>query len=321
MKILVAEDDPSASRLLDATLRNWGHEVIAARDGEEAWQLLCGPEPPSLALVDWKMPLVDGPELCRRIRAQKRELYTYILLLGAESRENLVEGLKAGADDFLGRSFDDHELQARLLSGMRILEMQAQLIASREALRHQATHDPLTGLWNREAVLDILRRELARAKRDGTSIGIIMADLDHFTRVNDRLGHQIGDHILRECGQRLGSSIRLYDSVGRYGGGGFLLVLPRCEAPHLYSLAERLRDSISAKPLNGSADSVSVTCSLGAVATNQARGATQDLLLRAVDAALFRAKGRGRNRVEIATLTDMAIGTKDASLGPSIWVG
>jgi PleD family two-component response regulator len=164
---------------LQSTLQRWGYEVLAVQDGVEAWQALAGPEPPALAILDWMMPGIDGVQLCRRIRAQVRERYTYVLLLTAKQRkEDVVEGLEAGADDYVVKPFDAQELNVRLRTGVRILNLQADLISARETLQHQATHDPLTGLWNRTAILDTLQRELARACRDGSSVGIVMADLD-----------------------------------------------------------------------------------------------------------------------------------------------
>src|SRR5207245_2165972 len=153
------------------------------------------------------------------VRAAEGQPYVYILMLTAKDRkQDVIEGLEAGADDYLVKPFDTHELKARLKTGRRIIELQDQLIAARETLRVQATHDSLTGLLNRAAILEILERELARARRLGSPVGVIMADLDHFKKVNDTHGHLAGDAVLREAARRIGASLRLYDTVGRYGG-------------------------------------------------------------------------------------------------------
>ena len=171
MKVLIAEDDPVSRRLLQASLERWGYEVVVAKDGTEATQILLSPDAPKMALLDWLMPGVDGVQLCRNIRRNKPEPYTYILMLtGRRTQDDVIRGLEAGADDYVRKPFDPSELKVRLRTGKRILYLQDRLITSREALRDQATRDPLTGLWNRAAILDILGDELARSAREGGSL-------------------------------------------------------------------------------------------------------------------------------------------------------
>src|SRR5579862_5049140 len=168
MRILIADDSIVSRHLLDATLRKWGYEVVAACDGVEAWNILQAPDAPSLAILDWVMPGMTGPEVCRKVRehakdSKEQECYTYILLLTSKSlKEDLIEGMESGADDYVTKPFDRHELQVRLRAGKRLVDMQAELLATREALREQATHDSLTHIWNRNAILELLGRELAR---------------------------------------------------------------------------------------------------------------------------------------------------------------
>ena len=149
---------------------------------------------PRLAVVDWVMPGMDGIQICREIRKQAKEPYIYLLLLTSKGRkEDLVVGMEAGADDYLVKPFDKHELKVRLRAGQRILDLQAELIASREALRIQATRDPLTGIWNRAAILDTLEVEIARSRREHAPVGVILIDVDRFKQINDTHGHQAGD--------------------------------------------------------------------------------------------------------------------------------
>src|SRR5579863_8051229 len=198
MKILIADDSIVSRHLLDATLRRWGYEVVVACDGNEAWQILQSENAPKIAILDWMMPGLTGPEVCRRVRAtaKDKDIYTYILLLSSKSqREDLIEGMESGADDYLTKPFDQHELKVRLRPGTRIIELQQELIAAREALRDQATRDFLTHVWNRSSILDILQRELERGRRDKQPLGVILADLDHFKAVNDNYGHFAGDAV------------------------------------------------------------------------------------------------------------------------------
>lgn len=305
MRILVAEDERVCRRMLEATLTKWGYDVILACDGVEAWQALQQEDAPKFALLDWMMPGMDGPEVCRKVRERTTEPYVYMILLTAKNqKEEIVQGMEAGADDYVTKPFDADELRARLRVGKRILELQDQLVSMREAFQVQATRDPLTGLWNRAAILDLLQRELDRAGREGASVGVILADLDHFKRVNDTFGHLAGDAVLREAAQRMNSAMRGYDAVGRYGGEEFLIVAPGCNADNAMKAAERVREYISREPIH-TADGLigPVTLSLGvAVSAGLAEGET-GLLLRAADKALYRAKDEGRNRAAMATVT------------------
>ena len=173
-------------------------------------------------------------------------------------------------------------------------------MSAREALRVQATYDSLTDLLNRSAILDILRRELARAKRQQTSVGIAMVDLDHFKRVNDTYGHTAGDVVLREVAKRMTSSVRSYDAVGRYGGEEFLIVLPECGEQGVLSVAERIRSRICEKAVTIPAGIVSITVSLGVTVADLAAQLDMESLIQVADTALYKAKANGRNRVEFA---------------------
>src|SRR5437867_3944798 len=216
LKVLRAEDARFARHLLQGALAGWGYEVILAEDGEQAWQALQGSEAPSIALLDWVMPGLDGLEVCRRVRQAGREPYTYIILLtGRDRQEDVVEGLAAGADDYLRKPFDNLELEARIRTGRRIVELQQELIAAREALREQATTDPLTGVANRRTILDTLGRELERSRRSGTACSMIFVDFDHFKRINDAHGHPAGDAVLRQAAAAMRAILRPYDLLGR----------------------------------------------------------------------------------------------------------
>jgi diguanylate cyclase (GGDEF)-like protein len=299
LKILVADDSVVSRRLLEETLQRLGYEVVLAADGHRALDILMLPDGPRLAVVDWMMPGLDGLEVCRRVR-QRTAPYAYLILLTARDRqEDVLAGLDAGADDFLTKPFDAVELRARLRSGERVLELQEALFAAVEALRHQATRDALTGLFNRGLILDGLARELHRADREEKALSVVIADVDHFKRVNDTHGHLAGDAVLRQIAERMRLVLRGYDLIGRYGGEEFLAVLPGCDLARAVQVAERMREAVAAEPVDAMGSPVPVTVSLG-VASAARTGTDAFALIKAADDALYRAKARGRNSVETA---------------------
>jgi two-component system, cell cycle response regulator len=308
MKILIADDDPVSCRLLDGLLVKWGYEVIAAHNGAEAWEALQAENAPRIALLDWMMPGIDGLEICRRVRARSSQPYVYIMLLTANDKVgNLVEGLESGADDYLTKPFHPQELRARLRVGLRMLDLESRLVEAWESLRFKASHDSLTTIWNRGAIIEMLERELSRARRDGSSMGILLADIDHFKRVNDTRGHLVGDEVLRAITGRLKSEVRSYDSVGRYGGEEFLIVLPGCDNPNLTTKAAQLVKVVERSSIGTSTGPIPVTISIGGIASGDCPHADVNTLLRAADTALYRAKVSGRNRSEMARLSDMEV--------------
>ncbi len=298
-KVLIAEDDPISLRVVETMLKKWGYEPVSAHDGEEALQALQSDDPPRIAILDWMMPRKDGISVCRDLRQQPDRPYVYILLLTARSQQrDLVEGLGAGADDYLTKPYSGDELRARLFSGERILEVQQQLVAAREALRMQAIRDPLTGLFNRRYMGEALERELRRAEHGGQPLTMIMLDVDHFKRFNDTSGHQAGDDLLVHIGSLLQARTRREDIACRYGGEEFLLILPGAPLEAALRRAEELRHTIrqttiehQGRPLGG------ISVSAG-VSSFPDHGTTADELLRAADTALYRAKELGRDRVE-----------------------
>lgn len=316
MKILIADDDAVSRRILETTLRQWGYEVTAVTDGYEALACLTAEDAPQLAILDWIMPGLSGPEVCRQVRQRAGEPYTYILMLTARTESSdVVQGLEAGADDYVRKPCNRHELEVRLHTGVRILNLQRQLVAAREALREQATKDELTGLWNRRSILSILDRELARAAREGASLALSMGDLDHFKRINDNFGHGAGDQVLQEAARRMRASVRPYDAVGRYGGEEFLIILPGCPAEQARSQADRLRASIGDSLMEVDRRLIPITMSLGVTWTCGPAPADADTLLRLADTALYFAKDRGRNRVE--TTYDRGGGSADFAPAPA----
>ena len=301
MRILIAEDDTISRKLLERTLERSGYEVISVADGAKALEELVNSDPPRLALLDWMMPEKDGVEVCREVRRQKDQPYIYLILLSSrESKKDVVSGLESGADDYLTKPFDTEELKARLRAGERILELEDRLVEARESYRFQATHDVLTSLWNRGVILELVCREVARARREEICSAVMMCDVDHFKKVNDTFGHAIGDEVLREIARRLQNSVRSYDTVGRYGGEEFLVVLTNCDPANAVSRAESLRHNIGLRPVQTSIGPLNVTASIGLALTVDFPGCAADEIVHRADLALYAAKHAGRNCVRIA---------------------
>ncbi|MGO9088379.1 MAG: GGDEF domain-containing protein [Candidatus Sulfotelmatobacter sp.] len=300
MRILVAEDSRFYRHLISGCLKDWDFDFVVAADGLAAWEMLESAWAPTLALLDWVLPGISGLELCQRIRARlQNEQYVYTIVLTAKNeRTDLLAAMEAGADDFLSKPFDPPELKARLLAGRRIILLQRELIAARESLRFAATHDSMTGLLNRVEIISVLRREIARGRREQRPVAIVLADLDHFKRVNDTFGHSAGDAVLQEIARRFRSGLRVYDGVGRYGGEEFLLILPGCNLDAAMHRTNAIRRLIEQDVIVAPQASVTATVSMGVTIANLYRDVSVEALLEKADEALYQAKSNGRNRVE-----------------------
>jgi diguanylate cyclase (GGDEF)-like protein len=295
LKVLIADDDPLSLLYLQDALEEWGYEVLTATDGLRACEILQQPDAPMLAVIDWMMPGMDGIDVCRQIRDTVRDRYIYLIMLTTRvETEFVVAAMNAGADDFIGKPFNAEELQVRVRAGRRISELEQQL-------RLKASHDALTGIYNRGALLEILDKELVRHRRDARPVSIIFGDLDHFKRINDEHGHLAGDAVLREVSRRVGAVLRPYDSLGRYGGEELMIVLPSCDQDGALEVAERVRAVVASQPVATAFGAIPSSLSIGiAVAEGSAAVSTQKLIQMA-DEALYRAKLAGRNRVELAS--------------------
>ncbi len=299
MKVLVADDDLTSRSILTANLEKWGYEVKAVSDGISAVEELSRPDAPQLAILDRLMPGMDGTDVCRKIREVERERYIYIILLTACSKSaDIVEGMNAGADDYLVKPYNMAELKVRLNAGRRIIELQNELMEARNRLEVISMTDPLTGIFNRRAVLDRLSREMARAKREDAGLFIAIMDLDFFKRINDRYGHLVGDEVLKGFAKRLTTSIRPYDTAGRIGGEEFLLIMTGTDTKTAVGICERIREATASKPIETKSVSVRITVSIGVALWDGS--STIDALIAAADAALYRSKKEGRNRVTVA---------------------
>lgn len=188
-------------------------------------------------------------------------------------------------------------------ASIRILVIQHRLIKAQESLAFEAAHDSLTSLPNRSEIMRRLQVEIERQKRTGEPFNVVLVDVDHFKKVNDTFGHAAGDEVLQEVGRRFVKSLRPYDSVGRYGGEEFLIVIPGCNGQEAFDAADRLRKCIGATLTSTSAGNIPITLSGGLITSTGALiSLDRSMLLRMADEALYRAKAKGRNRIESAIL-------------------
>lgn len=302
MRILIVEDDRSSRRLLSVNLINGGYEVVEAEDGQKAWDALQR-DHFRFVITDWMMPRMTGLDLIQRIRAEIKDGYVYTIIVTAlEDKASVIEGLVAGADDYLSKPYYAEELLARVKIGERILRLEDRLGEAHAQMEYQAMHDSLTGLLNRRAIQKHAEAEVQRATRTAAALSVLMLDLDKFKSINDQHGHWVGDQALRMVAEALSSNVRQYDWVGRWGGEEFLCILPSAALAEAHQVAERIRASIAAivLPLPGVSD-LHPTVSIGVACIEGGREVIWlDKLIQAADQALYRAKAEGRNRVCLA---------------------
>ena len=309
MKILIAEDDPISCRILTANLTKWGHEVVVTRNGRDAWQALHTHNAPPLAILDRVMPDVDGIEICRQLRQEKTDSPVHVILLTSlNRREDLLEGLEAGADDYLTKPLDTHELRARLQSAGRILELQENLrqrvreleaaIAERkvaeEALRNLSLTDQLTGLYNYRGFLNLAEHHARTARRSKHPSLLIYADMDGLKEINDTLGHRAGSTAIAAVGQILRSTFRDCDIIARLGGDEFAVLITNLPELGTASVLERLRTNLRAYN-EASKHEFTIALSIGAVEIDHKDAwSIEDQMARA-DEFMYREKRRKKS--------------------------
>jgi two-component system, cell cycle response regulator len=307
MRALVADDDPITATILSTTLARSGMDVTIAHDGDVAWRQLNSVQPPALAMLDWMMPNIDGLELCRRIRSTQRLATMYVILVtGRDSREDLVAGLHAGANDYMIKPIDLAELKARVGVGIRVANLQQSLTrnvnelkATRDRLARLASTDDLTGVYSRRWWFDLAEKEFSRSRRYDRVFSLLMADLDWFKQINDTCGHEAGDRVLNQFGTMLRKTCRDSDVIGRLGGEEFALLLPETSSEAAQHLASRITEICRSIVVDSSTDGARCSCSVGVTQVRPEDERLDSVLTRA-DQALYEAKRGGRNRWSFA---------------------
>ena len=296
--VLVADDSALYTTLVKKSLASQSCTLLFAKDGCEALELFAEHKP-AMVITDWMMPQLDGLELCRRIRAEFPEVYSYLMLLTSnDQKDNVVTGLQAGADDYLSKPFHSGELVARVGVGRRVVELQREIQSKNRQLEAMALTDSLTGLPNRRAIDVWAPRELSGAIRYGFSLWVAMMDLDFFKKINDQYGHNAGDIVLQGFAEILRRNTRASDICGRVGGEEFVLALTHVEQRDVGPVIERIRRTVEEKEFSFQGKIIHATASFGVAGFRGEKRIDFASLLARADDALYSAKRNGRNRVE-----------------------
>jgi two-component system cell cycle response regulator len=292
MNVLIVDDDAITRLALCTALEEWGYIPIVAENAENALQRLATETAPHLLIIDWSMPGMSGPELCKTIRQREDGQFFYILMLtGKEGNEAIIEAMEAGADDFLSKPFDHRVLKVRIAAGSRIVRLE-------QTLNQLASRDALTQCWNRRMIDELFSHSIAEATRKNTSFCLMVLDIDHFKKVNDTYGHSAGDVVLKHVVYILNINLREYDQVGRYGGEEFVILLPATDQNEAWGVAERIRSAIQFQPTIVSDEvQINLTVSIGIAELDCHRDANQSTFFERADKALYTAKQTGRNRI------------------------
>jgi two-component system cell cycle response regulator len=306
MKVLVAESNAESGQSLQESLDGWGYQVALAEDPAETLAAFRREVPPAIVILGALGDHTKTKQICREMREFGDKPYVYILLLAAKGEsEQIQEALEAGADDYLTAPYDQLELKARLRAGKRILDLREELRRAQATIGYQAYHDPLTGLWNRGAIIDALQRELARVRREKAPVGLLMVSIDGLKEINDKYGHMAGDAAIRATARELRASLRPYDALGRYGGEAFVMIVTGCDSRSALKQAERFYGVLKGttvdisqwgKFVSGKEAALPVLYSLGVVSGTGEHDS--ETLLRTLESAVRAARSAGGNRIE-----------------------
>ena len=292
MDVLIVDDDAITRFALSTAVEEWGFVPVLAENADQALKTLATETTPHLLIIDWSMPGMSGPDLCKTIRKREDGQFFYILMLtGKEGNEAIIEAMEAGADDFLSKPFDHRVLKVRIAAGSRIVRLE-------QTLNQLASRDALTQCWNRRMIDELFANSIAESTSKRSKFSVMVLDIDHFKRVNDTFGHSGGDAALKHVVNILNTNLREYDQVGRYGGEEFVILLPATDRNEAWGVAERIRSAIQFQPTILNDDlKIELTVSIGIAEFDRSRDANQSAFFERADKALYTAKQTGRNRI------------------------
>lgn len=297
-KVVVVDDDRAIRRLVMLFLQRQGYQTAECATGKEAREQLWD-EPWDLAILDRRLPDLDGLQLCREIKTQYEFRNRYVIVLtGEDDHEDKLEGFELGADDYVTKPFQPAELVARIRAARRIVDLQKELLEKNERLARLSITDGLTQLFNHRHFQETLSKEFEEAKRYDTPLSFALVDIDFFKKVNDTYGHAAGDEVLKEVARRFSDSVRSSDMVARYGGEEFAVLMPQTELEDAIQFAEKIRSVVEATVVETEEADISVTVSIGVSSNSKTHFSSTLEMVDSADKALYRSKEGGRNQVQ-----------------------
>jgi diguanylate cyclase (GGDEF)-like protein len=324
-KLLVVDDEPTILDILTRRLQMLGCEVSTLSGGSKVVETARSYEP-DIVLLDVMMPDLDGFSVLTALKADPDVQDIPVVMMTAKSEvESRVKGLDLGAHDYVSKPYETPELVARIRAALRVKQLQDNLKQLNRQLERLATSDPLTDLPNRRTFDEQFFLAVERSRRSGEPLSVLMFDFDHFKRINDTFGHQIGDDALRQVGRLLNNRRRITDLVARYGGEEFIWVLPGATDKDAIEVADWARRAVAEMRVETDRGAVSLAVTVG-VTTYLAgdHGAiSASSVLEVADTALREAKLAGRNRVRFLPISvgtapaGEAIEVSDSDLAPS----
>lgn len=296
MKVFITDTDSASAAYLQGTIHGWGHDVELAPDMPAVWSAMHRSDDPAIAIIDCTAPGLEGLDAFRNIRATIKNRNVYLILLASRTDPDfLAEAIEAGANNYITRATGHADLRICIDNARRLLELE-------EALTVRSSRDTLTGLYNRDAIVDHLKKEMLRCQRERTPLSIILTDLDGLQEINDRNGHLVGDTVLQEVSRRLGAVLRSYDHIGRYGGDELVMILPKCNTAGAQEVAERARMAVAAYPIQSASGELLATITSVTATVSGKKDVAPQTLLQIAETAMHRAKEEGRNHVGLANM-------------------
>ncbi len=296
-RIVVVDDDPAIRRLILFYLRKAGYDVVECVDGAEGRDFLFK-HSWDLAVLDRRLPDIDGIELCRELKQKKDFRNRYIIVLtGEDEKEAKLEGFDLGADDYVTKPFQPDELIARIRAAKRIVDLQKELMETNRQLELLSITDGLTQLYNHRYFQEEFAKEFEKAKRYDQPLSLTLLDIDFFKKVNDTYGHAAGDEVLKAVAETFASSVRATDTAARYGGEEFAVIMPQTDLDDARAFAEKIRSLVEGMTIPTSEGEISVTVSIGVSSVPYSSLGAPIAMVEAADKALYRAKENGRNQV------------------------